>query len=265
MNKNTISHMMTSKALKYRQFSPTGWEDIDGNATFETPVSLYVNGEIRLTFMCTPTDLEALAVGFLYNERVIQSADELASMRVCPSGENVDIWLTHEVVTPSHWRRTSGCTGGLTSIDVIDRIENPPVVYNGVTYQPDTIGTLVELLYKAQDLYHKSGGVHTSALSDGQKLHIIVEDIGRHNTLDKIAGKCLLNKLDISQRIILTTGRISSEMLQKAARIGAAIIISRTAASALAIVMADKWNITVIGYARRDRFRIYTHPERIYG
>ena len=90
-------------------------------------------------------------------------------------------------------------------------------------------------------------------------------DQGRHNTLDKIAGQCLLKRLVLHKRVLLTTGRISSEMLQKAARIGAAIVISRTAASALAIELAEAWNITLIGYARCDRFRIYTHPERMYG
>ncbi len=122
---------------------------------------------------------------------------------------------------------------------------------------------LIQLVFEAQDLYRQSGGVHTSALSDGQRLLVVAEDIGRHNTLDKIAGRCLLEDIRPERRILLTTGRVSSEMLQKTARLGADVVISRTSPSSLAIDLADRWGITLIGYARRDRFNVYTHPHRI--
>jgi FdhD protein len=92
---------------------------------------------------------------------------------------------------------------------------------------------------------------------------VSAEDIGRHNTLDKIAGKCLREAIQIPNGVVLSTGRISSEMLQKSARLGAAVVVSRTAASSLAIQLAESWGITLIGYARRERFNVYTHPERI--
>lgn len=251
--------------MEFFQHTLAGWEKLDGAAILESPVTLTVNGEVWLTLMCTPTDLEALALGFLYNERLLDSMEEVASLRVCPQADNVDVWLTRSVEKPAQWRRTTGCTGGLTGVDVAVAAQSLPVIYNGVTYQPDQIGRLVSLLYDSQDLYRQAGGVHTSALSNGRELCVVAEDIGRHNTLDKLAGLYLLKGLSIPQRLVLTTGRISSEMLQKTARLGAALVISRTAASALAIELAQAWNITLIGYARRDRFRIYTHPERIYG
>jgi FdhD protein len=122
---------------------------------------------------------------------------------------------------------------------------------------------LINQLFESQQLYRTSGGVHTSALCDGQRIQIVAEDIGRHNTLDKIAGRCLLEGISLPRRILLTTGRISSEMLQKSARLKASIVISRTSPSSLSIELAQKWGITLIGYARRNRFNIYTHPERI--
>ena len=91
----------------------------------------------------------------------------------------------------------------------------------------------------------------------------MAEDIGRHNTLDKITGQCLLRALELPQRILCTIGRISSEMLQKAARIGAVVVISRTASSVLAVEMAEAWNITLIGYARRHRFNVYSNGQRV--
>lgn len=234
-------------------------------AITELSVTLSVNGEDWLALMCTPVDIEALAVGFLYNEGLVQAKDEIASVRVCPAGDNVDVWLTHSVEKPAQWRRTSGCTGGVTGVSA----EKEPAVANlrppadGVCLSPEQVTALVEQLLSAQDLYQAAGGVHTSALSDGLRILIPAEDIGRHNTLDKIAGRCLLDGIRPRQRVLLTTGRVSSEMMQKAIRIGAAVVISRTAASSLAIALAEMAGVTLIGYARRDRFTVYSHPQRV--
>ncbi len=226
----------------------------------EAPVSLTVNGEIWLTFLCTPVDLDALAIGFLFNEGVIDSMAEVASVHVCPSGENVDVWLRRDVARPKQWARTSGCTGGITSIDSLATLA--PMT-DGVRLTPDAVTHLIGQLFAAQQLYREAGGVHSSALSDGRRIRLAAEDIGRHNTLDKIAGRCLLDRIVISESVLLTTGRISSEMLRKAARMGAPIVISRTSPTSLSIELAEQLGITLIGYARRDGFSVYTYPERI--
>jgi FdhD protein len=225
----------------------------------EAPVTLTVNGEIWLSFMCTPVDLEAMAVGFLFNEGVIAGREEVASVRPCGSGDNVDVWLHHPVEPPARWRRTSGCTGGLTSVEG----GLPAPRLGPMVISPEQVFSLAAELLEGQDLYRRTGGVHTSALSDGERILITADDIGRHNTLDKIAGRYLLEGLYLERKVILTTGRVSSEMLQKAARLGAAVVISRTSPSSLSIQMAGAWGITLIGYARRNRFNLYTHPERI--
>ncbi|MFH1909193.1 MAG: formate dehydrogenase accessory sulfurtransferase FdhD [Chloroflexota bacterium] len=245
----------------------------------EAPIALTVNNEAWLTFMCTPVKLEALAIGFLYNEGVISSRAEVAEARVCEHGDNVDVWLTHEAAQPTHWKRTSGCTGGVTAVEQVadgrwlmadgrwQMADGGWQMADGrrqkVEYTPEQICRLSDMLLSSQKLYRETGGVHTSALSDGEKILIAAEDIGRHNTLDKIAGRCLLENIWPEERILLTTGRISSEMLQKAARLGAAAVISRTAPSSLAVEMAESLGITLIGYARRDRFNVYAHEERI--
>jgi FdhD protein len=228
----------------------------------ETPVSLTVNGEIWLTFMCTPIQLEAMAVGFLFNEGLINHAAEIADVRVCPAGDNVDVWSQAPLEKPAQWRRTSGCTGGITSV-VEGRMPSIPPILNGRDLHASQVQRLVEELFNSQELYRQSGGVHTSILTDGEGQLVSAEDIGRHNTLDKIAGRCLLENIQFDHRILLTTGRVSSEMLQKAARLGAAVVISRTSPSSLSISLAEQYGITLVGYARRDRFNIYTHPERI--
>jgi FdhD protein len=256
-----------NKPIEYIQIEPDRWIKHEAQIIVEAPVSLTVNGEVWLTFMCTPVDLESLALGFLYNEGLITSIDEVASVRLCASSDNVDVWLHHSVEKPRQWRRTSGCTGGVTAIeeDTLPATleEQPEIIVNGSGLTPEQISTLIEALFESQELYRQSGGVHTSALSDGQKICVVGEDIGRHNTLDKIAGRILLEPVEIRRRILLTTGRISSEMIQKANRMGASVVISRTSPSSLSIQLAQRWGITLIGYARRNRFRVYTHPQRI--
>jgi FdhD protein len=254
---------MQSKILKTIAYHAGRWDEYQTNIISEQSVTLMVNNEPWLTFMCTPSDLKALAVGFLYNEEIIGSLDEIASVRVCPGEENIDVWLNRSVQKPEKWIRTSGCSGGRTSVSNSYLRKGVPKSQNGGMLPAERIGTLIELLSRAQDLYRKSGGVHTSALSDGEKIIIATEDIGRHNTLDKLAGRCILEQINPLMRIILTTGRISSEMIQKAGRIGATFVISRTSPSSLSVQLAKEVGITLIGYARRDRFTIYAHPERI--
>jgi len=250
------------KHIQYFQVDASRNEPIAASTIVETPVSLTVNGEAWISFMCTPVLLEAMAIGFLYNEGVIDSMDEVVDIRLCEHGDNVDLWLNHPVKKPAGWTRTSGCSGGVTAVDSIQKprsVASP----NGFALPVSGINLLVEMLFDAQDLYRETGGVHTSALTDGERILLSADDIGRHNTLDKIAGQCLMQNIWPEHRILLTTGRVSSEMLQKALRLGAGMLISRTSPSSLSIELAEKWGITLIGYARRNCFNLYAHPERV--
>lgn len=252
---------LASQESHYQRYSLDRWETVETSVIAEAPVTLTVNGTPWLEFMCTPVDLEALAAGFLFNEGVIQSRVEIADVRLCETGDNVDAWLTHGAEKPAQWRRTSGCTGGATAVTE----DSVPAAVRSfeAMLTPQDIFRLVSELFKSQVLFQATGGVHTSILSDGQAILAAAEDIGRHNTLDKIAGRCLLDGIAPSRSILLTTGRVSSEMLQKAARIGALVVISLSSPSSLSIELAQRYGITLVGYARRDRFNVYTYPERV--
>jgi FdhD protein len=260
-----FSKMSANKPIQFIQVDNDEWHGEVGHVIRETPVSLTINGEVWLTFMCTPIDLEALAVGFLFNEGLVETSQEIEDVRVCPAGDNIDVWTRSTLQRPDQWRRTSGCTGGVTSVDSNENQPAPfiPVIRNGGLLTPEQVNNLISELFKAQDLYRQTGGVHTSTLTDGEGTFVSAEDIGRHNTLDKIAGRCLMENIHFKRRIIVTTGRISSEMMQKSTRLGAAVVISRTSPSSLSIKLAEENGITLIGYARRNRFNIYTHHERI--
>jgi FdhD protein len=265
--------MDTAYPIHYYRYEFEKWKEIDAETIVETPVTLTVNSEVWMTFMCTPVHLEAMAVGFLFNEGVINGMDEIADVRVCEHGDNVDVWLNHEAAKPKKWTRTSGCTGGVTSVDFMDEIQpgasdRAVVLLDEFTLPPERISSMVIQLFESQEIYRETGGVHTSAMIDGDEILLSAEDIGRHNTLDKIAGLFIMaggNLLSHSgkPRILITTGRISSEMLQKASRMGVPILISRTSPSSLSIQMAERRGITLIGYARRHRFQVYSHVGRI--
>ncbi|MBL8063246.1 MAG: formate dehydrogenase accessory sulfurtransferase FdhD [Anaerolineales bacterium] len=250
------------KAIEYERYEFKKWEHHDAETIVETPVSLTVNGQVWISFMCTPIQLEALSVGFLYNEGIIKSMEEVADVRLCEHGDNVDVWLNRSVEQPTNWRRTSGCTGGVTAVDLLAK-PNVDFSANRFKVEPEAIMELVEKLFESQELYRDTGGVHTSALSDGEKVIFAADDIGRHNTLDKIAGLCLMQNVWPENRILITTGRISSEMLQKAAQLNAPILISRTSPSSLSIEMAERYGITLIGYARKHRFNVYSFGGRV--
>ncbi len=252
--------------------------ELEAEVIAEVPVSLTVNGLPWLSFMCTPVDLEALAVGFLFNEGIVSRREEIERVEVCGRGDNVDVVLDRVVARPPSWRRTSGCVGGATAVALpaepepagsptpagrgldLEALRSSPFRLPAAAVQP-----LMEQLLSSQRLYATCGGVHSSALSDGQRLLAAAEDVGRHNTLDKIAGRCLLEGIPPGPRVLLTTGRVSSDMLQKAARLGAPVVVSRSSPTSLSLALAERWQLTVVGYARRGRFNVYTHPHRITG
>jgi FdhD protein len=250
----------TGQPVQTYKYTPSGWEIGETGVIGEVPVSLTVNGQVWLTFMCTPTDLEAMAVGFLYTEDLIQSRAEVADVRVCENGTNVDIWLTRSLEKPQHWRRTSGCTGGVTSTEACAPTLD---LRRAQTITPEMIMGSMEQLLQAQELYRVMRGVHCSGLSDGYRMYLHAEDIGRHNTLDKLAGMYLMQQPEMERKMIVTTGRISSEMLQKSARLGVTAVVSRTSPTMLSVELANEAGIVLIGYARRNQFNVYAHSELV--
>ena len=255
------------RRLRLHEFRQGTASAFEGDVIAETAVALNVNGIPWFSFLCTPRDLPALAVGFLFNEGIVSSRSEVASVSACDRNENVDVCLDRPVPPPSTWQRTSGCGGGVTTTGTFGYDGPGPAPHDrpeeATPFTAGEIGRLADELLARQELYGASGGVHMSALSDGERFVASAEDIGRHNTLDKVAGQCLLEGIAGPRRAIATTGRVSSEMIQKARRIGVRLVVSRTSPTARSVELAGAWGITLVGYARRDRFLAYTGAERI--
>lgn len=227
----------------------------------EALVTLYVDGREWVTFLCTPLDLSQLVVGFLHSERAISCPDDIALLRVCDEAEGeIHVRLLNPVEPPTRRVLTSGCGGGITFTDLAARRD--PVT-SSLSISPSRVIELMAHLYQRGALHNEAGGVHASALSDGDGLLMVVEDVGRHNTLDKILGRCLLTGQETNDRILLTTGRVSSEMLNKVAHMGVPVVISRTSPTDLAVNLAREWQMTLVGYVRGRSFNVYAGEWRI--
>ncbi len=226
----------------------------------EQPLTIVVNGVELATFMCTPQKLDCLTVGFLAFEGMIESPETIRELDVDPENGVVEVELTTELVWPQKRIFTSGCGMGLT---FTLRTSHYPPLRRDLTLTPPQIYPLMQQLFEGATMYRASRGIHAAALSDGEELLLLAEDVGRHNALDKILGEALMKGMRTAGRLLLTTGRISSEMLRKAAFMGAPIAVSRTSPTTLSIEAAKRLGITVIGYARRGSFNVYTHPERL--
>lgn len=261
-------------------------EAVWGAVIGESRWALYVNGQEVVTFMATPRNLHHLALGFLASENLISGLDEIASVRVneaadraywfipalglnesramaiCEEGVGlIQVRLTRDNLTlPTHRILTSGCGGGVT-FDNLSK-EQTPLDSKCTVRATQVLSMMHELIMRAA-LYRECRGVHTSALSEGSRLLAIAEDVGRHNTLDKIRGDCMMRGIPTRNGVLLSTGRISSEMITKAAKMQVPVVVSRTSPTHLAVQLARAWNITLIGYARGRQMQVYHGMERI--
>lgn len=236
-------------------------QTVAGEVVEEALACISVNGQELATFMCSPRDLDKMALGFLYNEGLIGSLADVRHLHISKNDSCVDVWLHHlEGELPRRKVITAGCGGGITFDDLSGQHEP---LYSDVRATAGQIAELIRQMHLGATLYQQARGIHTAALADPAGLLLQMEDLGRHNCLDKLCGATLQLGLSTRDKIILSSGRISSEMLNKARRLEIPIVCSRTSPTSLSVLLAEAWNMTIVGYVRQDRMRIYSHPERI--
>jgi len=235
--------------------------------TEEAPVTIYLNGEELVTLLATPEHLEDLAVGFLTAEGLLAEFEHLETV-------NADYQLGQVWVSSSQVSRlgektflkrylTSGCGKG-TSFYQFDDVQRTAVLPETVGIRADQIPAIMREFQQESQLFRQTGGVHSAALyrSSGEKV-LFREDLGRHNAVDKVLGWCWRRQLTIADAVLVTSGRISSEIAIKTAKAGIQLLISRSAATALAAELAEQVGLTLIGFARGPRFTVYSHPRRL--
>ncbi len=244
-------------------------QDVQGvtdEVAAELPVRLILNNEALVTLLCTPSELEELAVGFLLSEGLLSNKSSIRKMEISDQDLSVRIELSD---LPADWDKlfekktiSSGCGTGVTFTAYRPEQEKRIDIKSGILTL-DGIRGLLRTFRNISSLYLETGGVHSAALSDGKEILFFSEDIGRHNAVDKLIGKAFLQSFPIEHKILLTSGRVTSEIMTKAARNRFPVLISRAAPSCMAVSYAEDMGITLIGFARGDRMNIYSWPNRI--
>jgi len=241
--------------------SPAGGEHDRWTVPVETPVTLWVNDQPWATLLCTPNARRELALGFAYFGGLFECLDDVALVWECPDDPNqVKLYLRRDEI-PALERQviTSGCGQGVIFTQLPPEVQGSPAE----PVKAEQLGDLMRAMQKGSDIHRTFGGTHTSALSDGREILALYEDIGRHNTIDKLMGHSLLSNLETRGLILLTTGRISSEMMYKATKMGVSVVVSRTTPTDLAVDMARRSGMTLVGYVRGRRLTVFNGSEAL--
>ncbi|UCE80455.1 MAG: formate dehydrogenase accessory sulfurtransferase FdhD [Methanobacteriota archaeon] len=232
----------------------------------ELPVKILLNGTEIVTLMCTPKNLDCLAIGFLFAEGLLKGREEINAIR--PDERDGAVWVETgdgTALPESLFARrliTSSGGKGVVSADIVERMEQA-WVNSDLKISSESVSDLMEEFLRRSKAFELTGAVHSAALCRAQDILFYHEDIGRHNAIDKVIGESILKGVNTGDRMIVTSGRVSAEVLMKAARAGIPIIVSKSAPTDLAIRFANDTGITLVGFARGDRMNVYSNERRI--
>ena len=237
----------------------------------ETPVAFSFAGTTHAVMMASPADFEDFALGFSLTEGIIADPKEIEAIEVEDLGAGIDIQIRLKDKANTRFqarrRRLAGPVGcGLCGIESIEEAMRSvdAVGASQLTLQAEDITSAVRLLSKVQPLHAETGAVHAAGFYvPGKGIVMAREDVGRHNALDKLAGALAKAGIDGASGAVVVTSRVSVEMVQKTAAIGASIIMAVSAPTALAIRTAEAAGMTLVALVRGDDFDIFTHPERV--
>lgn len=244
-------------------------KQIEDLVAIERAVTIYLNGEELATLLCTPSMVKELGAGFLLAEGWITRSEDIERIDFDIMDGILDVRLKNGIDVKEIRDRkggmgtvTSGCGKGVAT-NFLKKISHERPIDTDLKVPAGEIGQFMSAFSRMSFAYKATGGVHSAALWDGHKILVFTEDLGRHNAIDKIFGFALLNNISAKDKIILTSGRISSEILIKAVKRDVPIIISRNAPTSLSISLALLLGITIVGFVRGGRLNVYTHKDRI--
>ena len=248
------------------RFTEKGKDSIEDVVVREFPLTIILNNQELVTLLCSPSNLKYLAVGFLFSEGLLTNKGEIRNI-VADERRGV-VRLEAEGVGELgrdvlHKRLiTSGCGRGASFYSAAD-VQTTAKLESQIEISIHEVLALVSEFQHCSLLHKATGGVHSAALCDTKSILVFSEDIGRHNAIDKIFGECTLKEIPTDNCTILTSGRISSEILLKVAKRNIPIIISVSAPTDLAVKLADSLGLTLIGFVRGKRMNVYTNSQRV--
>lgn len=233
----------------------------------EVPITLFLNGKEFVTMVCSPQGLEELAVGFLCSEGLLQTPDDLKDIKVDLENGLIHIEAAEGDSEAKFLKRniTSCCGRGRPVFYFVNDAKSMNKVTTDLLVTPGQVWDLSDRLEQMSALFKETGGVHNAALCAPTEVILFYEDVGRHNAVDKIFGRAFLNRIPLEDKILVFSGRVSSEIVIKVGKMGLPVIISRSAPTDLGLEMAEKLGITVVGFAKGERMNVYTYGERILG
>ena len=233
----------------------------------EVPITLFLNNNEFVTMVCSPQALEELTVGFLCSEGLLQSPADIKDIRI--DEENGTVFIdAPDVESESKFLKrniTSCCGRGRPVFYFVNDAKSMNKVSTELLVTPGQVWNLSDRLEEMSVLFQQTGGVHNAALCSPSDVILFYEDVGRHNAVDKIFGRAFLSEIPLEDKILVFSGRVSSEIVIKIGKMGLPVIISRSAPTDLGLEMAEKLGITVVGFAKGEKMNVYTHPERILG
>lgn len=249
-------------------YAEGGWQEREDEVAAEFPLTLKLDGEEFATLVCTPSDLEEMTVGFLASEGVILTADDITKLDIDADRgfAHVELKRKHTVGAEFYGKRFIGsCCGKGRQFYLQNDVRTARTVTTRVAVAADHCLRLMERLKEASVGYRHTGGLHNAALcsADTEEPAAVRADIGRHNALDKLFGYCLLHRVSARDKIVAFSGRLSSEVVLKTAKLGAGVLLSNAAPTDLALELAHELGITAAGFVRDGRMNVYTHRERI--
>ncbi|GKU80929.1 formate dehydrogenase accessory sulfurtransferase FdhD [Niallia sp. NCCP-28] len=258
----------TVKKREILKFANGHIESAEDVIVTEFPVTVKINEEEFVTMVCTPEYIEDMVIGYLASEGIIKKYEEIKNIWFQEKEGYIHVKI--DKLNPYYQnfqnkRYITSCCGMSRQgfVFVNDALTAKKMKEIRVKISADDCLRLMKNLQNSATVFHETGGVHNASLCDGKDFMLSRLDIGRHNALDKIYGYCLKNNIPVGNKIIVFSGRISSEILLKVAKIGCEIVLSKSAPTELALELAEGLGITTIGFIRNQSFNIYTCPERI--
>jgi FdhD protein len=248
------------------KLSERGASSIEDIVAKESSLTIMLNDQELVTLLCSPTDLKYLAVGFLFSEGLLRSRDDIKKVTVDDRRgvARVETEVDAQLANEDLFKRfiTAGCGKGATLLSAAGA-QGQPKVESTLRISAAAVSALAKEFQQSSQIYRATGGVHSAALCDTGKTLVFNEDIGRHNALDKVFGECILTDIPTDNRIVITSGRVSSEIVLKVARRNVPIVVSKSAPTDLGVRSADDLGITLVGFVRGKRMNVYTHARRI--
>ena len=262
--------MERTKMIQIEQIKDGVMEKKEDPVVMEYPLTVYLNGEEFITLLCSPSsedNLKYLALGFLISEGMILDKSNVRKVTVEESVGHIHIELSNKIDLKQklYGKRTvtTGCGKGTVFYNVLDSLGSKKI-QGDIQYEYQHILDLSKELNQQSGLFKETGGVHFCALCDQEKVLLFHEDIGRHNALDKIIGEAFSKDVSLEGKMLVTSGRLSSEMIIKAAKKAIPVIVSRSAPTELSVNIAKDLDITLIGFARGNRMNIYHGSKRVF-